>query len=188
MRANSWPPTLPLIYRCTRLSSRTKLGSAARCSSPRTTLRCRGFRSGKSLPGPQTSTNLNRVAPTRSIEISYFLGISTDFRKRQNLVREQEIGGSDPLAPTICFQRHRSFTQRALGFSPGALGEKHNRSGPISPTVGASWSAKSSTVMQKKKRASDKRSHPSRRLSRIIVSWMPRDLSRDQLENPVDVC
>ena len=44
--------------------------------------KCRRFRSGKSLPNPQTSTKLNRATPTRSIESSYFLQISTDFKKR----------------------------------------------------------------------------------------------------------
>ncbi len=65
--------------------------------------KCRRFRSGKSLPNPQTSTKLNRATPTRSIESSYFLQISTDFKKRKNLVRDQEVGGSNPLAPTILF-------------------------------------------------------------------------------------
>ncbi|HWB53689.1 MAG TPA: hypothetical protein VG722_05830, partial [Tepidisphaeraceae bacterium] len=58
------------------------------------------------------STKLNRATPIRSIEISYFLQISTDFTKRQNLVRDQEVGGSKSTPSDHLFsQRHTLFTQ-----------------------------------------------------------------------------
>ena len=40
------------------------------------------------------------MAATHSIENSYFHSISTHFNKSLNLVRDQGVGGSNPLSPT----------------------------------------------------------------------------------------
>ena len=43
----------------------------------------------------------NEVAATHSIKNSYFNAISTGFNKQLNLVRDQGVGGSNPLSPII---------------------------------------------------------------------------------------
>jgi len=41
------------------------------------------------------------MSATDSIKSSYFHAISVDFNKCEKLVRDQGVGGSNPLSPTI---------------------------------------------------------------------------------------
>jgi hypothetical protein len=59
------------------------------------------FCSGQSALEPFGTTAFNTVAATHSIESSYFSSISTRFNKSLKLVRDQGVGGSNPLSPTI---------------------------------------------------------------------------------------
>src|ERR1035437_5004522 len=58
----------------------------------------------QSLQEPQTSTDFNDRHATGSISISYKPQLSTDFNNLWNLVRDQGVGGSNPLSPTNYFQ------------------------------------------------------------------------------------
>ena len=53
----------------------------------------------QSLQEPQTSTDFNDRHATGSISISYKPQLSTDFNNLWNLVRDQGVGGSNPLSP-----------------------------------------------------------------------------------------
>jgi hypothetical protein len=55
------------------------------------------------------------MAATHSIENSCFHSISIDFNKAQNLVRDQGVGGSNPLSPAIKIH----IGQNSLGFPKG---------------------------------------------------------------------
>src|ERR1019366_2143464 len=57
----------------------------------------------QSLQEPQTSTDFNDRHATGSISISYKPQLSTDFNNLWNLVRDQGVGGSNPLSPTNIF-------------------------------------------------------------------------------------
>jgi len=61
---------------------------------------CSRNRSGQSTLEPSRTTAFNKLAATHSIENSYFHSISIDFNKSQNLVRDQGVGGSNPLSTT----------------------------------------------------------------------------------------
>jgi hypothetical protein len=50
------------------------------------------------------------MAATYSIKSSYFYSISGDFNKPRKLVRDQGVGGSNPLSPTI---KNQSFTLKS---------------------------------------------------------------------------
>src|ERR1035437_5310659 len=67
------------------------------------TYRCSRNRSGQSTLEPFRTTVFNTKAATHSIKITYFRSISTDFNKSSNLVRDQGVGGSNPLSPTNTF-------------------------------------------------------------------------------------
>ena len=47
----------------------------------------------------------NKERATGLISIDYKLQISIDFHNVLNLVRDQGVGGSNPLSPTICCHR-----------------------------------------------------------------------------------
>ena len=49
------------------------------------------------------------MAAKHSIENSYFYSISTDFNNPRNLVRDQGVGGSNPLSPTIKINNLQPF-------------------------------------------------------------------------------
>jgi len=54
------------------------------------------------------------MAATHSIENCYFHSISTDLNNTQKLVRDQGVGGSNPLSPTNIFnslQHHYSDSE-----------------------------------------------------------------------------
>src|ERR1035441_9478616 len=59
---------------------------------------CRRNRSGQCTLELFRTTAFNSMAATHSIENGYFHSISTDFNKPQNLVRDQGVGGSNPLS------------------------------------------------------------------------------------------
>ena len=61
---------------------------------------CSRNRSGQSILKRFRTTALNKAAATHSIKSSYFLSVSTCFNKSLNLVRDQGVGGSNPLSPT----------------------------------------------------------------------------------------
>jgi hypothetical protein len=59
-----------------------------------------------------------------SIKSSYFLSISIYFNKSLKLVRDQGVGGSNPLSPTNnfnTFQTLNKLKNRPSGCSPGSL-------------------------------------------------------------------
>src|ERR1035437_5571150 len=58
----------------------------------------------QSLQEPQSSTAFHYWHATGSISISYKPQLSTDFNNLWNLVRDQGVGGSNPLSPTNYFQ------------------------------------------------------------------------------------
>ena len=63
----------------------------------------------------------------------------------ERLVRDQEVGGSNPLAPTTLSQRHTLFTQlqRVMALaSAQVLGKKNTIKRAISRTLSTSWSTK----------------------------------------------
>src|SRR5664280_1849009 len=63
----------------------------------------------QSLQEPQTSTDFNDRHATGSISISYKPQLSTDFNNLWNLVRDQGVGGSNPLSPTNIFNKIQPF-------------------------------------------------------------------------------
>lgn len=64
-------------------------------------IRCSRFRSGQSLEEPRTSTEVNKVAANRSIQSSCGQQISAGFNRLWSAVRDQGVGGLNPLSPTI---------------------------------------------------------------------------------------
>ena len=65
---------------------------------------CRRFCDGQTFHVQHESTIFNKERATGSISINYKLQISIDFHNARNLVRDQGVGGSNPLSPTIFFQ------------------------------------------------------------------------------------
>src|ERR1035437_3451873 len=63
----------------------------------------------QSLQEPQTSTDFNDRHATGSISISYKPQLSTDFNNSWNLVRDQGVGGSNPLSPTNVFNKLQRY-------------------------------------------------------------------------------
>jgi hypothetical protein len=49
-------------------------------------------------PEPNSSTAFNKWSGTGSISINYEQQVSTNFYGRLNAVRDQEVGGSNPLS------------------------------------------------------------------------------------------
>src|ERR1017187_3033292 len=76
------------------------------------TYRCSRNRSGQSTLEPFRTTVFNTKAATHSIKITYFHSISTDFNQSSNLVRDQGVGGSNPLSPTIKINNLHRFLAR----------------------------------------------------------------------------
>ena len=72
-----------------------------------TLVRCSRFCSGLASKRHHLSIEFNKAAATRATAITYDHRISTDFTKSKNLVRDQGVGGSNPLAPTIIFNEIR---------------------------------------------------------------------------------
>jgi len=66
---------------------------------------CRRFCDGQSFHVQHGPTAFNKRLATVSISINYKLQISIDFHNLLNLVRDQGVGGSNPLSPTNCFQQ-----------------------------------------------------------------------------------
>ena len=66
--------------------------------------RCRRFCSCQSTRVQQKSADFNMQAATGSTSITWNRQNSIDFNKVWNLVRDQGVGGSNPLSPTNCFQ------------------------------------------------------------------------------------
>src|SRR5258708_36256640 len=71
--------------------------------------RCRRFCVGQSIRVQQRLTTDEPPAATRSTSITCELHNSIEFNKRWNLVRDQGVGGSNPLSPTNCFQAHKRY-------------------------------------------------------------------------------
>jgi hypothetical protein len=63
-------------------------------------LRCGRFCGGKSTQKQQISIAFNKERASTSIKISYGPQNSTGFNKHLNRVRDQGVGGSNPLSPT----------------------------------------------------------------------------------------
>jgi len=61
---------------------------------------CSRICNGQSTPEPQGSTGIKERTVKPSIESTYFHPIPTDFHNRSDLVRDQGVGGSNPLSPT----------------------------------------------------------------------------------------
>ena len=61
---------------------------------------CRRFCSCQSTRLQHRSTEFNKSAATGSTPITWNQQNSTDFNKVRNLVRDQGVGGSNPLSPT----------------------------------------------------------------------------------------
>src|SRR6266436_7981364 len=66
--------------------------------------KCRRFCSGRSTKAQQRATGCWMLNATRATPITCSLQNSIEFNKRWNLVRDQGVGGSNPLSPTNCFQ------------------------------------------------------------------------------------
>ena len=66
---------------------------------------CRRFCSGQSIEAQQRATARQAEVATHSISIPCGLQNSIEFNKRWNLVRDQGVGGSNPLSPTNLFKR-----------------------------------------------------------------------------------
>jgi hypothetical protein len=82
--------------------------------------RCSRNRSGQSTLEPFRTTAFNSMAATHSIESSYFHSISTSINKPLKLVRDQGVGGSNPLSPTILSQLNQYVRRlsRSTNFPP----------------------------------------------------------------------
>ncbi len=64
------------------------------------------------------------MTAAHSIQSSYKQPISTDFNNSLKLVRDQGVGGSNPLSPTNnlnALQTSNLLKDRPSGFGPGAL-------------------------------------------------------------------
>jgi hypothetical protein len=64
---------------------------------------CSRFCSGLASKEHRISLDFNKVAAIGTIQITLDHQISTDFTKDWNLVRDQGVGGSNPLSPTNLF-------------------------------------------------------------------------------------
>ncbi len=64
------------------------------------TLNCRQNCGGETTQLQQSSPSLKRKRATHSTASTWKQENTTDFNKRRNLVRDQGVGGSNPLAPT----------------------------------------------------------------------------------------
>jgi hypothetical protein len=78
---------------------------------------CRRFCSCESTRLQQSSTDFNKQGATGSTAITWNQQNSTDFNKLWNLVRDQGVGGSNPLSPTNIF----SSLAAPSGFSSTSL-------------------------------------------------------------------
>src|SRR5579872_1688828 len=70
---------------------------------------CRRFCSCQSLKELQDSAAFNKQPATGSISTSYEQLISASFNKVLNVVRDQGVGGSNPLSPTNVFNKLQAF-------------------------------------------------------------------------------
>ena len=86
-----------------------------------TPIDCRRFCSCQSTKIQQRSTAFNEQPATGSTAISWKRKTSTSFNRCWNLVRDQGVGGSNPLSPTICFHSltfHHGLQEPATWFYP----------------------------------------------------------------------
>jgi hypothetical protein len=67
-------------------------------------LYCSRFCSGLASKLHRGSTEFNKLPATNATAITWNHRISTDFNKHRNLVRDQGVGGSNPLSPINYFQ------------------------------------------------------------------------------------
>jgi hypothetical protein len=67
---------------------------------------------GRSTLEPFRTTTFNSMAAKDSIESCYFRSISADFNKSPKLVRDQGVGGSNPLSPTNIINNVQTFSSR----------------------------------------------------------------------------
>jgi hypothetical protein len=115
---------------------------------------CRRFCVGRSLRDQQRTIRAIAPATTGSIPIAYGLQNSVEFNNRLNLVRDQGVGGSNPLSPTNLFHAHNSisvcrgcplFPVNSWEFVsefPGALKCIYASGAPRSPSITDSSAAK----------------------------------------------
>ena len=75
-----------------------------------TSTTCRQNCGCQSIPIQQTSTAFNDRHATSSTSITWNPQLSTDFNKAWNLVRDQGVGGSNPLSPTNVFNEINSIS------------------------------------------------------------------------------
>ena len=66
-------------------------------------IRCRQNCNSRILKEPQISITFNEQHATGSTSISYKPSISAKFNRLLHLVRDQGVGGSNPLSPTNIF-------------------------------------------------------------------------------------
>ena len=92
-----------------------------------TPLDCRRFCSCQSIRNHQNSTDFNERPATDSISITWKQQNSIDFNRCLNLVRDQGVGGSNPLSPTNLFKHMDSVS----GFSSTVPNEN-----PVQPVSG----------------------------------------------------
>ncbi len=88
-------------------------------------LECRRFCSGRSTEAQQRSTSHKAVAATPSVPITCGLQNSIVFNERWNLVRDQGVGGSNPLSPTNFFQHLNPLQCTARGFARAVLSQRN---------------------------------------------------------------
>jgi len=102
------PTDFPVLRKnlCSRKLNENGANSRAflRLSGRRQNRDCSRNCNCQSLQEPQTSTDFNDRHATGSISISYKPQTSTGFNSLWNLVRDQGVGGSNPLSPTILNQ------------------------------------------------------------------------------------
>src|SRR6266436_4686015 len=67
-------------------------------------LDCRRFCSGRSTKAQQRATRCWALTATHAIPITCQLQNSIEFNNHRNLVRDQGVGGSNPLSPTNLFK------------------------------------------------------------------------------------
>src|ERR1700746_1191770 len=92
-------PLVFLLQKPTLTPARTVQTSESRgvCESER----CRRFCSGQSTRAQQRAITCQSNIATRTTPITCDLQNSIEFNKCWNLVRDQGVGGSNPLSPTI---------------------------------------------------------------------------------------
>src|ERR1700687_4928983 len=89
---------------CSIAKVQRKLNAHRIVNTPRAVLLgCRRFCSCESTQAQQKSTDFKQQRATGSTAITWNQQNSTNFNKLWNLVRDQGVGGSNPLSPTKYF-------------------------------------------------------------------------------------